>query len=228
VQVSSVAGESGNRHNLKLSFSSGTQEEIPRQTIQEAKTQRKNSFSVRELVAMKMMKTERGFGHISVTQILLVLVVIGIVVAVAIPIVKKKNFEAKTEQVDSDLKGIKRGLKAYFEQHGEYPAAPAWDDQPQNATKEDCDWQRELIDAKILRRTFPDLFASADNKAYYYYQSGNRKWIVVSVGPDQKLARDYSKDFAEGTLVIYQEMDDIIVSNMDVVNRQQRYPSTSG
>jgi type II secretory pathway pseudopilin PulG len=177
---------------------------------------------------MKMVKNETGFAHISVTQILLVFVVIGIVVAVAIPIAKNRKLEAKTEQVDSDLKMIRKALNAYFEQHGKYPEAPAWADQPQNATKDDCDWQRELINAKILRRSFPDLFASADNKAYYYYQSGNKNWILVSVGPDQELARDYSKDFAEGTLVIYQETDDIIVSNMDVINRQQRYPSTSG
>ena len=177
---------------------------------------------------MKMVIKEKGFAHISVTQILLVFVVIGIVVAVAMPIAKNRKLEAKKEQVESDLKIIKKALKAYFEQHGKYPAPPAWTDQPQNATENGCDWQRDLINAKVLRRTFPDLFASADNKAYYYYQYGDKKWIVVSVGPDHELARDYSKDFAEGTLVIYQEADDIIVSNMDVITRQQRYPSTSG
>jgi type II secretory pathway pseudopilin PulG len=201
---------------------------MTRQTSQEARTQRKKSLSVKEQVAIKMVKKEKGFAHISVTQILLVCVVIGIVVAVAMPIAKKRKLEARAEQVDSDLKVIKKALRAYFEEHGKYPAAPAWSEQPQNATEEDCDWQRDLIHAKVLRRTFPDLFASADNKAFYYYQTGDKNWIVVSVGPDHELARDYSQDFAEGTLVIYQEADDIIVSSMDVVTRQQRYPSTSG
>ena len=177
---------------------------------------------------MRIVMNEKGFAHITVTQILLVFVIIGIVVAVAIPIVKNKRLEAKTEQVGRDLKIIKKALKTYCAQNGKCPAAPAWANQPHNATKDDCDWQRELIDAKVLKRPFPDLFASADNKAYYYYQSGDTNWIVVSVGPDHELARDYSKDFGDGTLVIYQEKDDILISNMDVINHQQRYPSTSG
>jgi len=177
---------------------------------------------------MKIVKKEKGLAHITVTQVLLVFVIIGIVFAVAIPIAKNKRLEAKTEQVDSEFKVIKKVLKAYFAQYGKYPAAPAWANQPQNATKDDCDWQRDLINAKALKRPFPDLFASENNKAYYYYQSGDKNWIVVSVGPDHELARDYSKDFREGTLVIYKEKDDIIISNMDVIDRAQRYPSTSG
>jgi len=177
---------------------------------------------------MKIVKKKKGFAHITVTQVLLVFVIIGIVFAVAIPIAKNKRLEAKTEQADGDFKVIKKALKAYFEQYGKYPAAPSWADQPQNATKDDCDWQRDLINAKMLKRPFPDLFASANNKAYYYYQSGDKNWIVVSVGPDHELARDYSKDFGEGTLVMYKEKDDIIISNMDVIDSKQRYPSTSG
>jgi type II secretory pathway pseudopilin PulG len=176
---------------------------------------------------MKMVKKEKGFAHITVTQVLLVFVIVGIVFAVAIPIAKNKRLEAKTEQVDNDFKLIKKALKAYFEQYGKYPAAPAWADQPQNATKADCDWQRDLINAKVLEGPFPDPFASANTKAYYYYQSGDKNWIIVSVGPDHEMARDYSQDFREGTLVIYEEKDDTIVSNMDVINREQRYPSTS-
>lgn len=176
---------------------------------------------------MKMLKTKKGLAHITATQILLVFVIIGIVFAVAVPITKNKRLEAKTGQVESDLRTIKKALKTYFEQHGKYPPAPAWSDQPRNATREECDWQRDLIDAKLLGRLFPDPFARADNKAYYYYQLGEN-WIVVSVGPDQELARDYSQDFGEGTLVIYKEKDDIIVSTMDVIDRTQRYPSTSG
>jgi len=177
---------------------------------------------------MKMVKKEEGLAHITVTQVLLVFVVIGIMFAVALPITKDKRLKAKTEQVESDLKAIKRALKAYFEQHGKLPPAPAWAHQPQNATKDDCAWQRDLIDSKLLRRFYSDLFAAAGNKAYYYFQSGDKKWIVLSVGPDQELARDYSQDFSEGSLVIYKEADDMMVSNMDVIDRKQRYPSTSG
>jgi len=177
---------------------------------------------------MEMSKREEGRTHITVTQVLLVFVMIGIALAVAIPILKEKRLKAKTAQVESDLKVIKRALKAYFEQQGKYPPAPAWADQPQNATEADCSWQKVLIDAKLLRRPFPDLFASASNKAYYYYQCRDKTWIVLTVGPDQKLARDYSQDFREGTLVIYKEGDDLMVSNMDVIDRKQRYPSTSG
>ena len=114
---------------------------------------------------MKLVHTNRGFAHITVTQVLLFLVVIGIAVAIAVPIAQKKSLEAKTEQVDSDLKVVRSALKAYFQQRRNVPAAPAWEDQPQDATKEGCSWQRELIDAKLLKRTFPDLFASEENSS---------------------------------------------------------------
>ena len=80
---------------------------------------------------MKMVEKEQGFAHITMTQVLLVLVVIGIIFAVAIPIAKNKRIEARTKQVDTDLKEVRKALKAYFKQYGKVPPAPAWADQPQ-------------------------------------------------------------------------------------------------
>ena len=177
---------------------------------------------------MKMPNKEKSLTHISLTQVLLVFVIIGILFALGIPIRKEKRLKAKSQHVEADFKLIKKALESYFERYGHYPGAPAWDTQPQNATSDDCIWQRELLNADLLRRLFPDPFSSEKGKAYYYYQYGDKKWILVSVGPDHKIARNYPEDFGEAALVIYKDKDDIIASNMDVIDPEQRFPETSG
>lgn len=112
----------------------------------------------------------KGFTLI---ELLIVMAVIAILVAIAVPAFRGMRQEAQTTRVQGDIKVIKIALESYYKTNGSYPT--------DNANEA----QDTLLAAspRILESNLYDPFGSTSTTRYVYTLSGNY-YIVYSVGPD--------------------------------------------
>ena len=66
------------------------------------------------------MKINSGF---SLVELMIVIVIIGVLAAVAVPIYSNNILKAKMSEADGALGGIRTKLRVYYGENGEYPDA---------------------------------------------------------------------------------------------------------
>jgi len=66
----------------------------------------------------KSINTNRGF---TLFELLAVMVIMGILIAIAIPSYKRSQIKAKESVLAEDLFQMRRAIDAYFADHGAYP-----------------------------------------------------------------------------------------------------------
>ena len=71
---------------------------------------------------MKLISKTKGFTLI---ELLIVVVILGVLAAVAIPQFTSSTDDAKVAAIDSTLATTRTAIDLYFQDHGEYPAANA-------------------------------------------------------------------------------------------------------
>ena len=65
------------------------------------------------------MKRNSGF---SLVELMIVIVIIGVLAAVAVPIYSNNVMKAKMSEADASLGSIRTQLRVYYGENGEYPA----------------------------------------------------------------------------------------------------------
>ncbi|MEI6438298.1 MAG: prepilin-type N-terminal cleavage/methylation domain-containing protein [Candidatus Omnitrophota bacterium] len=113
---------------------------------------------------------------LTILEIIVVIVVIGIVTAIAIPRIKGMQASAHIEKVRRDLKTIQSAIEAYRTFH--HNALPA------NITT-------ALTNSvpQILPSTLPDPFAANGTDTYQYEKTSDDKYYALySLGPDKAVA----------------------------------------
>ncbi len=123
------------------------------------------------------MKTSKGFTLI---ELLIVMAVIAILIAIAIPSFRGMQQEARKTKAQGDVRVIKIAIESYYKNHNnQYPATGV-------------DYQTTLQNAvpRILEGTLNDPFSVGANVPYQYALSGadptsSDYYIIWSVGPNQ-------------------------------------------
>jgi general secretion pathway protein G len=129
-------------------------------------------------------ETQNRRSAFTLTELMLVVVIIGILAAIVIPKIAGKSEQARITRVQADIKGgIKAALDSYEIDNGTYPRN--LDDllkQPSNAKN----WKGPYFDP-------PQLPVDPWGNAYVYHFPGKHPPIaydLLSVGPDGKEGTD--------------------------------------
>jgi prepilin-type N-terminal cleavage/methylation domain-containing protein len=121
------------------------------------------------------MKRSKGFTLI---ELLIVMAVIAILIAIAIPSFRGMQQEARKTKAQGDVRVIKIAIESYYKNHNnQYPAVTAY--------------QATLLAAspRILESALNDPFVAGGTTPYVYALSGTGPsdsdyYIISSVGPD--------------------------------------------
>lgn len=68
-------------------------------------------------------KLSRAVDGFSTAEMVILVVIVGLSSAVAVPVVYTNDFKAKVSEADVSLTSLRTELRIYFERHGEYPIA---------------------------------------------------------------------------------------------------------
>lgn len=120
------------------------------------------------------MKTSKGFTLI---ELLIVMAVIAILIAIAIPSFRGMQSEARKTKAQGDVRVIKIAVESYYKNHNNvYPAV--------------TDYQVTLqgVSPRILEATLNDPFVAGGTTPYVYAlsntgPSNSNYYIIYSVGP---------------------------------------------
>lgn len=120
------------------------------------------------------MKQSKGFTLI---ELLIVMAVIAILIAIAIPSFRGMQDEARKTKAQGDVRVIKIAVESYYKNHNNvYPAVASYQTTLQSASP------------RILEATLNDPFVAGGATPYVYALSGtgpsdSSYYIVYSVGP---------------------------------------------
>ena len=119
------------------------------------------------------MKKSKGFTLI---ELLIVMAVIAILIAIAIPSFRGMQNEARKTKAQGDCRVVKIAVESYYKNHGTYPAETAY--------------QTTLLGAspRIMDANLYDPFGATTTTAYVYHlDTGDpttaKYYIIYSVGP---------------------------------------------
>ena len=108
-------------------------------------------------------------------ELLIVMAVIAILIAIAIPSFRGMQQQANVTKAEGDVRVLKIAIESYYKTNGAYPA--------------EANYQATLLAAtpKVLEGNLYDYFAAAANTAYVYDLSTDspttaKYYIVYSVG----------------------------------------------
>lgn len=113
----------------------------------------------------KLLKDEKGFTLI---ELMVVVVIIGILAAIAVPAFSDASDKAKVSKAKADLRTIESALEIYYAEHGEYPDADSDNTLP------------DVLEDDGYIKTIPEdpwghtyVYKPADdNKSYELYSEG--------------------------------------------------------
>ena len=108
----------------------------------------------------------------TIIELLIVMSVMAILIAIAIPSFRGMQQEAQKAKAQGDVQVIKIAVESYYKNNGSYPAV--------------ANYQATLLAAtpKILESNLYDPFGAAATTMYTYALSTNGKYYVAySVGP---------------------------------------------
>jgi prepilin-type N-terminal cleavage/methylation domain-containing protein len=123
------------------------------------------------------MKKSKGFTLI---ELLIVMAVIAILIAIAIPSFRGMQQEARKTKAQGDLRVLKIAIESYYKNHANvYPALAV-----------DGDWEGVLTAASpaIINNALMDPFAAANVQYQYALSTADpataRYYVVWSIGPN--------------------------------------------
>lgn len=124
----------------------------------------------------------RGFTLI---ELLIVVAIIAILAAIAIPNFLEAQIRSKVARVKADIRTVATGLEAYHVDHNRYPVDTR-DAGPDNGGIDFTFWFATPITTPIAYLTShpKDPFWTVGPDQYFQYGSSKSRWIVASVGPD--------------------------------------------
>jgi prepilin-type N-terminal cleavage/methylation domain-containing protein len=121
------------------------------------------------------MRKSKGFTLI---ELLIVMAVIAILIAIAIPSFRGMQNEARKTKAQGDVRVIKIAIESYYKNHNNlYPVVASYQTVLQGASP------------RILEATLSDPFVAGGATPYVYALSGtgpsdSNYYIIYSVGPD--------------------------------------------
>lgn len=115
----------------------------------------------------------KGFTLI---ELLIVMAVIAILIAIAIPSFRGMQNEARKTKAQGDVRVIKIAVESYYKNHGQYPAETSYQTTLMNASP------------RILESNLYDPFGATSTTTYTYTlstgdPSTSHYYIMYSVGP---------------------------------------------
>jgi len=109
-------------------------------------------------------------------ELLIVMAVIAILIAIAIPSFRGMQNEARKTKAQGDVRVVKIAVESYYKNNGQYPA--------------EANYQTTLLNAspRILEAPLYDPFGATSTTAYMYDLSTGdpataRYYVIYSVGP---------------------------------------------
>lgn len=155
---------------------------------------------------MKRFQSQEGF---SLLELLLVMAVIAIIVAIALPSFQGMRSEASVTKAEGDLQTLKTAVESYYRHHGTLPTSLS---------------QLYSASPAIVTKELKDPFKTSGNTYKYIYNLGkdavgNYIYVIYSKGPDGKDVKPTIKN--NGTSKAYVSVkktsDEIVVSNVPVI-----------
>lgn len=124
----------------------------------------------------------KGFTLI---ELLIVVAIIAILAAIAIPNFLEAQTRAKVSRVKADIRTVATGLEAYRVDHNHYPVDTR-DSGPDDGGIDFTFWFATPMTTPIAYITsYPkDPFWTTGPDKYFQYGATKSRWIVSSVGPD--------------------------------------------
>lgn len=162
------------------------------------------------------MRNQRGFTLI---ELLIVVAIIAILAAIAVPNFLEAQVRAKVSRARNDMRSLATGLESYYIDNNTYPAMTLTANQspdfgfyttPPTANFGRTFRLRQTPSANLLTLTTPiayltsyfaDPFASVRGTTFRYFTDG-AGWILGSWGPDNDQATGGDLGWAEGSLAV--------------------------
>jgi type II secretion system protein G len=131
---------------------------------------------------MSLFNKPRGFTLI---ELLIVVAIIAILAAIAIPNFLEAQTRSKVARVKADIRTVATGLESYRVDNNRYPLDTR-DSGPDDGGIDFTFWFATPMTTPIAYLTsYPkDPFWTMGPDKYFQYGATKSKWIVASVGPD--------------------------------------------
>ncbi len=134
------------------------------------------------------MKRNSGF---SLVELMIVIVIIGVLAAVAVPIYSNNVMKAKMSEADAALGSIRTQLRVYYGENGDYPVAGSGSAVVAVATT----WN-DINEGELTGKYFNDA-----SYTYYGYAAGDSFQITCAKGDimEEDRVLDQSGNLTGGT-----------------------------
>ncbi len=172
-------------------------------------------------------KTQRELSGFTLIELLIVVAIIGILAAIAVPNFLNAQTRASVSRVMADFRSINTAMKMYFMDNNDYPPDP-----PGAGAHEEVAYRHlttpvaYMSSLALFRDHFTEKGGDAGDPAsrQNFYEYGSRSWerndgpgyVLTSFGPDR------SRNFPFG-----KSNGDALAENDEIVN-QYMYASSNG
>ncbi len=123
-----------------------------------------------------LKKNQKGF---TIIELLVVIVIIGILVALALPNLFAAQARGRDTERKNDLKNLQQKLETYFNDNGQYPAAASWSTDIGASTEDTTDPRNNTYTYTTTDQSDYTLTADLENDSDPDATNGN--YVINSV-----------------------------------------------